>query len=282
MLHDICIHAGLAIQRVMMSFFILGPLQIKVADQEHSIDAAPVRAALIALLLEEGHPVPVPVLLRRIWECPPKTAKNNLRLYVSRLRQQLSAIDPAFRTRITTIRGAGGESGGYRLYIEPDELDFIRFQQTANRGLHALRSGCTESARASLAQALSLWRGPIGQGCSLSSRVRAQFDAVEQLRSTARECLTEALINLGRSAEVIPEIRKILELEPHREKSWENLIRAYYLSGDIAKALDTWENAVSTMGKQYGLDLSPDLQRLHLAVLRRDTDAVRAFGSAFA
>ncbi|MEU7183650.1 MULTISPECIES: AfsR/SARP family transcriptional regulator [Streptomyces] len=263
-----------------MSFFILGPLKVKVADQEHSIDTAPVRATLIALLLEEGLPVPIPVLLGRIWEFPPKTAANNLRLHISRLRGQLSLIDPIFRAKITTIRGGGGESGGYRLHIGPDELDFTRFQRTATRGLYELRSGCTEKARSSLTQALSLWRGPIGQGCSLSSRARAQFDAAEQLRSTARESLIEALINLGQSAELIPEIRKILELEPHREKSWENLIRAYYLSGDIAKALDAWEIAVSTIGNQYGLDLSPDIQRLHLAVLRRDTETIRAFGSA--
>ncbi|MEV7519885.1 BTAD domain-containing putative transcriptional regulator [Streptomyces sp. NPDC091371] len=261
----------------VMIFFALGPLQAGTAGRKFSIETPSARTTLIALLIEEGRPVQTPVLLKRIWESPPKSAASNLRLYVSRLRDQLNSIDPELGGRISTIRGGGGESGGYLLRITADDLDIMRFQQITARGLGELRAGDPDAASASLTRALGLWRGAVGQDCVFSSRVRAQFDTLDQLRTTARERLIEALLSLGRSAELLPEIRRVLELEPHREKSWENLIRAHYLSGDIANALGAWNLASEALRDGFGLDLSPDLRRLHLAVLRRDDDAIRRF-----
>lgn len=263
-----------------MTFFALGPVQAGVGDQRFPIGTPSTRSTLIALLIEGGRPVQTPILINRMWEHPPRSAANNLRLYVSRLREQLNSIDADLGDRISTIRGGGGESGGYCLRIAPDELDITRFQRITSRGLDELRSGRLHTASDSLTQALGLWRGAIGQGCSISSRGRAHFDMIDQLRTTARESLIEALLGLGRSTELLAEIHMILDQEPHREKSWANLIRAHYLSGDITNALAAWDAAALTLRSHFGLDLSPELRRLHLSVLRRDDGAIRNFAEA--
>ncbi|MFI0978266.1 BTAD domain-containing putative transcriptional regulator [Streptomyces sp. NPDC021093] len=261
-----------------MLFSILGPLQIQNNDQVFTIERAPVRTTLLSLLIDEGKPVNTSTLLRRMWDDPTYSATNNLRLHISRLRNQLSSIDPCLSNRISTVRGSEGEAGGYHLRTCPEEIDFTRFKMLANKGFQELRTGHPAQASAFFAQALSLWRGPIGQGCRISNEVRIKFDALEQLQLASQEGQIESLLSLGQSTELLPEILAILDTDPHREKSWVNLIRAYYLSGNITKSLEAFKTATETFKNSLGLDPSPEINRIHISVLKRDSNAVRYFG----
>lgn len=255
-----------------MLFRLLGRVQIDTANGTFPIQSAPVRGVLAALLLEEGRFIPVGKLLNALWNDPPSSARQNLRLYIARLRTQLAAL--SLQERLITLRGG---VGGYSLSISPDELDAFRFQHLAEKGGMELQAGSFTRAERALREALSLWRGPIGQDCTASEQLRAQFQTYEKLHLTVRERLVEARLGLGATVDLVPEIRGILEIAPFRETSWADLIRACYLGGDISGALAAWRQVVELFRGELGVDPSIRLRELHAAVLRRDDAAVRAY-----
>lgn len=255
-----------------MLFHLLGRVQIGDDDASVTIGSAPVRGLLAALLLEEGRSVPVEQLMRYLWEDPPGSARQNLRLHIARLRGRLAAL--GLRDRLITLRGGGGE-GGYRLLTVPEEVDAVMFRRLAAEGCARLRAREPHAAEEAFTGALRLWQGPIGQDCTASELLRSRFTAFGELHLTIRERLVEARLGLGRTTDLIPEILEVLAGAPFRETSWAHLMRAYYLGGDPAGAISAWGRATAVLGDQLGLDPSAELHELHLAVLRRDDDAVR-------
>lgn len=257
-----------------MLFRLLGSARIENAKTSIGVKSAPVRGVFAALLLEEGRSVPVERLMRSLWDESPGSARKNLRLYLARLRSQLAVL--SLQERLITLRGGGG---GYRLLIEPDEVDAIRFKRLAAQGFAELRARCTSAAEATLKESLRLWQGPAGQDCAASEQLRARFAALDELHLTVRERLVEARLDLGRTLDLVPEILDVLAAAPYRETSWAHLMRAHYLGGNAAGAISAWASATATLNDHLGLDPSAELCELHLSVLRRDDDAVRGRSS---
>jgi DNA-binding SARP family transcriptional activator len=254
-------------------FRLLGPVQVEVGGTAGNLVSAPVCGTLAALLLAEGRFVPVRQMIQSLWDAPPKSAGSNLRLYVARLRSQLNRFDPSLGSRVLTVRGNGG--GAYGLRIHRDELDLVRFRRLAARGCVELGRGSFDTAEVTFADALALWRGPVGPECRASDLLRSRFDALAELQLTVRERLTQARIGLGRSNDLVADIHEILSVAPLREASWVSLVRAHYLGGDLAGAFDAWRQAVSTLSDGLGLDPSSDLRELHRFMVHRDDPAVR-------
>ena len=76
-----------------MRFQVLGPLAI--VDPERSADNVPPRQRIVLamLLLQANKVVPVEQLVDAVWNGrPPRTARSQIHICVSRLRQGFSAI----------------------------------------------------------------------------------------------------------------------------------------------------------------------------------------------
>ena len=85
------------------------------------------RALLAELLLHRGSVVPRDRLVDALWgEHPPDSAHASLQVYVHGLRRALGS------DRIATI------GTGYRVNLEPGELDVERFEQLLDRADRAL------------------------------------------------------------------------------------------------------------------------------------------------
>jgi len=83
------------------------------------------QAVLASLALSAGAVVPVGRIVDRVWgEDPPRTAEKTLQSYVTRLRKGLGAES------IVRVGAA------YRLAIEPDQVDVVRFQRLLRVGDH--------------------------------------------------------------------------------------------------------------------------------------------------
>jgi Transcriptional regulatory protein, C terminal len=92
------------------------------------VPGARLRGLLIALALEPGRVVPKATPVDWIWgEHPPADATNALHRLVSRLRKALPE------------GSVEGQTDGYRLTVEPDAVDAVRFE----RLITAARSGMT-------------------------------------------------------------------------------------------------------------------------------------------
>jgi predicted ATPase/DNA-binding SARP family transcriptional activator len=239
---------------------LLGPFEVRADDGVLAdVPGARLRGLLAALALETGHAVPRATLVDWIWgERPPADAVNALQRLVSRLRKALP--DGLIE----------GQADGYRLTAEPDAVDAVRFahlvgQARADDGPRRVRL---------LREALGLWRGPALQGVALpeSGALEAAITRLEGLRLTALEDRFDAEVSLGvtpgQDGGLITELTDLVAAHPVRERLVAALLRALAATGRDTEALLVYERTRETLADTLGVDPSPELSALHLALLR--------------
>ncbi|WP_427895740.1 BTAD domain-containing putative transcriptional regulator [Kribbella sp. GL6] len=232
---------------------MLGPFEVR-ADDGSAVDVpgARLRGLLIALALDAGRVVPKATLVDWIWgEQPPADAANALQRLVSRLRKLLPVE---------------GHTDGYRLRVDPDSVDALRFERLLTRartdqnpqGVHLLR------------EALALWRGPAMQdiGLTESGAFDAAVTRLDGLRLAATEDRYDAEITLGNGADLVTELTDLVTAHPVRERLVAALMRALVASGRDTEALRVSERTRETLADELGVDPSPELSALHVALLR--------------
>ncbi|GAA4202336.1 BTAD domain-containing putative transcriptional regulator [Actinocatenispora rupis] len=236
-----------------MQIGMLGPFEVRVDDGGPvDVPGARLRGLLIALALEPGRVVPKATLVDWIWgEAPPAEAANALQRLVSRLRKVLP--DGAVE----------GHPEGYRLRVEPDAVDAVRFERlvTEARGGEDVRR---------LREALALWRGAAMQDVGL--RESTAFDAavtrLDGLRLAALEDRYDAEVALGHGAEVVTELTDLVTAYPMRERFVAALMRALVATGRDTEALKVYQRTKEMLADELGVDPSPELAALHVSLLR--------------
>ncbi len=239
-----------------MQIGILGPFEVRADDGVPAdIPGARLRGLLIALALEPGHVVPKATLVDWIWgERPPSDAANALQRLVSRLRKALpeGAVE--------------GNADGYRLKAEPDVVDAVRFERLLGRARRSEGPGRVQLLR----EALSLWRGAAMAEVGLPES--AAFDAavtrLEGLRLTATEDRFDAEISLGHGAGLLTELTDLVAAHPVRERLVAALMRALVATGRDTEALLVYQRTRDALAEALGVDPSPELSALHVALLR--------------
>ncbi|MEU4530940.1 BTAD domain-containing putative transcriptional regulator [Micromonospora ureilytica] len=243
-----------------MRFRILGPTQVVLADgREVPVGGPRLRTLLVLLLLDAGRVVSAERLIDGLYgEHPPRGAANALQSQVSRLRQALSAEhDPV-----------EFHPAGYRLAVDPGDVDAYRFERLAEAGRRALVDGDWSRAAAVLREALELWRGPALADAVGAAGAPAQAARLEELRLAATEDRVEADLASGAPGALIAELRELVVAHPLRERLRGQLMRALAALGRSAEALAEFEDARHTLAEQLGVDPSAELAAVHLAVLR--------------
>ena len=235
---------------------MLGSFEVRTDDGVLAdVPGARLRGLLIALALEPGHAVPKATLVDWIWgERPPSDAANALQRLVSRLRKAL----PEGLVK--------GQTDGYRLTVEPNAVDAVRFERLVGQARHDQDPQRVRLLR----EALALWRGPAMQGVGLQDS--AAFDAavtrLEGLRLTAMEDRFDAEIRLGHGAELVTELTDLVAAHPVRERLVAALMRALVAAGRDTEALLVYQRTREALADALGVDPSPELSALHVALLR--------------
>ena len=176
----------------------------------------------------------------------------------------------ASRHRILVSDGAG-----YRLEIEPGELDIERFERLTAEGRDAPRTS-PAAAAARFDEALALWRGPPLADLAFEPFAQAELHRLEELRLAAQEDRFDALLAAGRHAELVGELEALVESHPLRERLCGQLLLALYRSGRQADALDAYARARDELVEQLGVEPGPDLRRAAARVPRTGPRARRA------
>jgi predicted ATPase/DNA-binding SARP family transcriptional activator len=235
---------------------MLGSFEVRTDDGVLTdVPGARLRGLLIALALEPGHAVPKAALVDWIWgERPPSEAANALQRLVSRLRKAL----PEGLVE--------GQTDGYRLRVEPDAVDAVRFERLVGRA-----RGDEDPRRVRLLrEALALWRGAAMQDVGLQDS--AAFDAavtrLEGLRLTATEDRFDAEVSLGHGGELVSELTDLVAAHPLRERLAAALMRALVAAGRDSEALLVYQRTREALADALGADPSPELSALHVALLR--------------
>jgi DNA-binding SARP family transcriptional activator len=162
---------------------------------------------------------------------------------------------------------------------QPWEFDHIVFRDLSRAGRDQLCTGDAATATESLTRALAMWRGEAGDDVPPDSHIQEQLRTLNDNRVTAEEDLAEARLLLGDYGHLVADLRMHIAQHPLRERAYGLLMRALYLSGDPAAALDVYDELRKALAARLGADPSPQVQSVHLAVLRHDKAALAARGS---
>lgn len=245
-----------------MLFGILGSVEVRGADGSvHGLDAPRTRALLALLLLDADRVVPSERLIDGLYgQQPPNDASNALQAQVSRLRRKL---------RDTGSPGViEFHPAGYRLVVGPDEVDAHRFARLTE----AARQASTPDERVALLdEALALWRGPALVDVADEPFAAQQIARLDESRLTAIEDRAEAKLALGKAD--VAELRAEATAHPLRERLRGLLMRALHAAGRNAEALAEFAAVRRALADELGVDPSPELAELHLALLRAEAPA---------
>jgi DNA-binding SARP family transcriptional activator/basic membrane lipoprotein Med (substrate-binding protein (PBP1-ABC) superfamily) len=256
-----CLATEATSNRQPLRFRILGPLEARAGQRAIELGGRRPRAVLAALLLRAGEVVSVERLIDDTWgDSPPASAAHSLEAYVSRLRRALAEHDVALERR----------GGGYRIDLQSAVLDSQLCEALVERAAETALAGNNGRAAALAKEALDLWEGPALSGVPLHGDSRAAAERLEELRSRALEIRIDADLALGRHAEIVGELRRLLEASPYRERLVGQLMLALYRSGRQAEALDVYEHTRRALDEDLGLQPSEELQRLAGQIVRQE------------
>ena len=230
-------------QKRTMQVAILGPLEV------HDDGGAPVAVAgvrlrgLIArLALAGGQPVSTGALAEAVWDCgPPTDVANALQTLVSRARKALGEA-----------AGVEQSAAGYRLAVTPDDVDALRLERLIAEG--------------AVAEALALWRGPpLADAGDFAGPFARRL---EELRLDATVTFLTEELDAGRTAARVGELEALVAEQPLHEKLTGLLMRALAATGRQADALAAYEALRGRLADEVGIDPGPEVQAVHLQVLR--------------
>jgi len=245
-----------------VEFRLLGPLEVRGDHGEALQLGGQKRRALLALLLLHANEVvSSDRLIEELWgEEPPQAAATALHGHISRLRKLLGGNGELLVTR----------APGYLLQVEPGQLDLNRFETLRDEARTARSQGDLGGASINLREALSLWRGPALADLAYERFAEVEAPRLEELRLATLEERVDVDLALGRHADLVPELERLVREQPLREGFRAQLMLALYRSGRQAEALQAYQDARRVLLEELGIDPSPRLRELEQAILRQD------------
>jgi predicted ATPase/DNA-binding SARP family transcriptional activator len=240
---------------------ILGPVEVTDGGDPVSIPGAKERRLLALLAISAGRVVSADRLVSELWGADlPRDPANALQAAVSRLRKALGPRGP--ETVVT-------RSPGYLLDVDPDAVDARVFERLVAEGRRRLANQPAEAVQP-LTEALALWRGAPLVEVADTDMGRVEAARLEEARLGAEEDRADALLAVGRHADVVGELEALVRAQPFRERRWGQLMLALYRSGRQAEALGAYQEARRALVEELGLEPSPHLGRLEAAILAQD------------
>lgn len=245
----------------MASFAVLGPLAVESPPGHWPVLRGDRQRTLLAVLLVNANQhVHVDVLVEALWpERPPKSYASNLHTYLSRLRE-----------RIDGLRVEHGPLG-YRLCVEPDELDLLVFRSAVAEGQ---RAGDAAAASGHYRRALAQWRGPVLAGLHVP-RLDADVARLESERLAVFEDCVDAELTAGRHGELTGELQAMITEHPLRERLAAQLMIALHRAGRQGDSLEIYRRLRTTLIEELGVEPGAEVRRVHAAVLRGEDPVPR-------
>lgn len=218
------------------------------------------RRALVHLVAERDHPVPIDVLAVALWPDElPRSWETSLRAVVSKLRPVLAAagVDPDVLI---------GESGCYQLRIPDAWVDLDAAGNHLDRAEGALRTADVTVAWSEAAVATAIARRPLLPGED-DPWLAAQRDRLRGLHLRALDCLVAVWTLRGEHRLAAETARQALALAPFRESGYRQLMRAQVAAGDRAEAVRTYGQCRRLLGEELGVAPSPETEAVYLEAL---------------
>ena len=177
-------------------------------------------------------------------------------------------LPPATQTQ--TGSGWSRTAGGYVLRVGPEELDVQRCERLIGEGRSLLAAGRPDQALAALSGAVELWRGDVLADFQYDAFAQGEIARLGELRAAVLEERIAVEMLLGREAQVLGELERLVRDYPYRERLRGQLMLALYRTGRQAEALAAYRAARSALVDELGIEPSVELRQLHEAILAQD------------
>lgn len=244
--------------RVHVEFGLLGPLYANVRGEPVPLGSGKLRIVLATLLLQANQAVATSALVERLWDVEPaRGTRNTAQSYVMRLRAALGDAGRIISTH----------PGGYLVEVADSALDLSRFRRHAHQAQRARESGDLRTESRELRAGLALWRGtPLSDVPSEHlQRHEAPSLVEEHLRTLQRRIDVD--LELGRHAELVPELQALTSRHRLRERFWGQLMLALVGSERQSDALAAYRQVSALLRDELGVDPGEPLQSLHRQIL---------------
>ena len=242
-----------------MDFRILGPIEVWADGRPVVLGGGQQRAVLALLLLDANRVVSSDRLIDQLWDGhPPATAATALQGHISALRKALGSDVIATRRP------------GYLFTLDPEQTDLGRFERLRGEARRALERGDAGTGGEKLREALALWRGEALADVGFEPSIRGEAARLEDLRLATLEDRIDADLAVGRSADLVDELERLVAANPLREHLWGQLMLALYRAGRQADALDAYRRARRALVAELGLEPGPALRELERQMLAQD------------
>ncbi|MDH6229417.1 MULTISPECIES: AfsR/SARP family transcriptional regulator [Streptomyces] len=253
-----------------MKIQVLGPLEAHVNGTSIVPSAAKPRQILSLLTLYPGRVVPVQRLMEEIWGShPPQSALTTLQTYILQLRRRLgAAMGCDAGTSAKDVLAT--RHNGYVLQIPSGCVDVHLYEELTAQGLAAFEAGDSEGSARCYRQALELWDGNALVDVRLGPVLEIEVLRLEESRLVAVERRIDADLRLGRHSELIAELTELTARHPHHEGLHSQAMVALYRAGRQGSALEIYRRLRMRLIEELGVEPSPQLQRLHQAMLTVD------------
>lgn len=245
----------------------LGPLQVIADGVQVPVSSRNLRIVLECLALRANTVVAADFLAEVVWEGhPPAHPGPQLQVYVANLRNLLEPNRP----KGVASRRLASRAGGYLLAVADDELDLLQFRAHLAAGEHEVGAGQLAGGAVRLRQALDLFVCPAFPDLADIELLVPDLEEVEEARLDACQDLFDVELALGRHANVVGELQRLVSQHPFRERLWASLVLALYRSDRQADALAACRTARKTFAAELGIDPGVRLRDLEARVLRQD------------
>lgn len=234
---------------------MLGPLRVTDGVEEFALGGAKQRGLLAILIAAAGTPVSMDSLIMGVYGPDASSGvRRSIQTYVSTLRRTFGGL-------------IDRERAGYVLSVDLLAIDAVRFEKNLEKARATVDEGISTQA---LRDALALWRGRPYSDIEATTVLEAEISRLEQLRIEALDALIELELAFGRHRVLISELDRIVAEFPTQESFRAHQMMALYRSGRQADALDVYQQTSTLLLEEFGLDPSPDLQRLEELILAQD------------
>lgn len=117
------------------------------------------------------------------------------------------------------------------------------------------------------------WSGRSVSGVGETEFAEPARVRISEIRTSAIEHYIACELDLGRHAAVMATIEDFAEQQPMRDRAWELLMLGRYRNGRQVEALDAYTTLRRNLVEGLGLEPSPDVEALRLAILDHDVAA---------
>ncbi|HEU5471450.1 MAG TPA: BTAD domain-containing putative transcriptional regulator [Actinophytocola sp.] len=250
---------------------VLGRLELRRGTQPVEMGPLKQRCLLALLALQPNRVVHREEIIDMLWGAhPPDSCHNLVHTYVSRLRKVAGLSRPGTGL-ITSARG------GYRLAVETDQLDLLRFDELTARAAEARQHFADPEATLALyEEALGLWRGPAVADLPEEVRHHPAATAVTGRRLAAALAHADTALDLGRHEPVVEQLRPLVHTEPLHEGLHARLMLGLAGSGQQAAALRLFADIRTRLAEDLGIEPGPEIGAAYLRIIRSDVPAVAA------